>query len=463
MIPTFEYSLIHGRYPTTLVNAQTLRTYQEEVKNLEGSVLDQWRLSKLQEMEARKEHANKCESWNLNRNMERSDELLNIRDERYEAPTFQHKKETSRTRFDLFSIFIANPAEAKIIFEGFEEEIVYLEGKTRYRYSSDLIRLENHKLVNQPKPLTERIWNNIKPPLTDFMQEARKRHLEEKIQITIGKRGLVLSRVLKAYASLQPIHSIIPPLTDVAIVPAFRTIIEDTPIDEEVTAVHFQEVMVNFPQIVAEWREAKDMELVRLVNEESGSDTNEKPNSDAKVTSLTLRQPGTFFECKECFQIITYPRVLVHSCCFSKFIFDCPDQYIKNLGSRPWTQTIQYRRCLSEKVRLILRNCDLDSLTHDVLEKAIRFECLTCLSPKEGRLLMRWPVVAHHIKSVHRDGSDLIEVAELNPLEEVLADILESFKLSPKSKSWCHINSWVCRACKARVCWSESLEHLKEK
>ncbi|KAG6810350.1 hypothetical protein H0H92_012214 [Tricholoma furcatifolium] len=435
LIPTYEGHL--GIYRFKLVDTHTLHTYQEEMKNVQDPDLDQWRLSKGQEKEEREVHAKRCEWWNLRRDVERSNELDTMRDERYEAPTFSIKQ--------------------KLVDLGFEEEILFLDSKTvRYRYYSELVPFEDHKLVRQPKPLTERIWNNIQCPLTEFMQNARKRRLEEKFNATVGKRGVILSEVLEAYASLQPIHSIIPPLADVAILPAFRTIIEDTPLDEEVTAVHFQDAMVNFPRIVAEWREAKDIELVQLVDKAFDSDTNE-PDSDTKATSLTLRHPGTFFECTKCRRIISYPRVLVHQCCFSKAVIPCHDQYIRNLGSRLWTPTIRYCRDLSANARLILRNCDLgDSSTHDeVLEKDIRFECLTCFSPKEGRLLMRWPVV-------HCDGSDSILVAELNHQEASLAEFEEAMQLDPPSESW-QSRSWVCRACKKQVSWFESIKHLKEK
>ncbi|KAG6813339.1 hypothetical protein H0H92_011887 [Tricholoma furcatifolium] len=135
---------------------------------------------------------------------------------------------------------MSEPAYANLLF-CWEDDIAYLDSAQGQYYSQ--AHLRDHKLVKQSKPLTERIWNNIKDPLTQMMQQVKKYRLEQEFKPVVRKRGVVLSNVLHRYAALQPLHSGFPPLADVAILPAFRTVIEDTFLDEEVTAIHFQEAM----------------------------------------------------------------------------------------------------------------------------------------------------------------------------------------------------------------------------
>ncbi|KAH0584489.1 hypothetical protein J132_04007 [Termitomyces sp. J132] len=155
--------ILNDRGVAYIVNKDTLRQYLAEWKGLQGTALDEWCTRKQSEQKIREEHADKCKMWNKTRNRERSDELDNLRGQRYQA------------------------IKAKLSDLGWGEEIFHLENSTHRRL------FLGHKLINQPKVLTERIWGNIKDVLIDFLEKAKARRLDKLRRDTRKKRGKILS------------------------------------------------------------------------------------------------------------------------------------------------------------------------------------------------------------------------------------------------------------------------------
>ncbi|KAG5651507.1 hypothetical protein H0H81_008401, partial [Sphagnurus paluster] len=112
------------------------------------------------------------------------------------------------------------------------------------------------------------------------MEEAKMNRMNMERRAMIRKRGKVLSQVLLDAASSRPLHTILPPLADLAALDNFRSVIEDTPSEEDVTEDHFQQAMVAFPEIVTAWRQSKDEELVAMINAH--------PDMHANATVATL-------------------------------------------------------------------------------------------------------------------------------------------------------------------------------
>ncbi|KAG5642398.1 hypothetical protein DXG03_002830 [Asterophora parasitica] len=145
------------------------------------------------------------------------------------------------------------------------EEVALHEARSSKRSWCRLSALSEHKLVKQPRELTDQIWGNIKAAVIEFMENVKAERLEWEYMATVNNRGKVLLEVLKNYASSLPLDSVLPPLADVADLPSFRSIIEDTPIEEDVLEAHFDEPMLSFPEIVETWRTSKDAELVAML------------------------------------------------------------------------------------------------------------------------------------------------------------------------------------------------------
>ncbi|GLB35481.1 hypothetical protein LshimejAT787_0210460 [Lyophyllum shimeji] len=415
---------------------RTLRRYRTEIQGLESTALDEWYLARRSEYEARLKHASRCEAWNRSRTEERSNELENIRQRRYEA---------IKERLSLL---------------GWGEEIARLE-----RDDWRLEQLSDHKLVKQPKDLTDRIWRNIMQPLVDFMERTKARHLVLDRTDAIRKRGHVLSQILNDYAASQPLHAILPPVADIAILPSFRTIVENTPYKDKVLKSHFEQAMNELPSIVSTWRKSKDEELTAMIR--GGSETG------TEVTEATLLLAATFFRCSYCAREISYPRILVHACTTRIGFYDVEkvDPYFDDLTSRPWNDghVVSFDPLASRRARLILRSCGLspETLTSDQLNTLdLRFECRKCTEPEKGRLIMRWPrVISHmarHKELPEEDLTDLIQLPDFRDDEALLCDMLEDARMSPLSGHPAHRYSWICIGCKRRIPWHGSLDHLKE-
>ncbi|KAG6917030.1 hypothetical protein DXG01_004156 [Tephrocybe rancida] len=423
-----------GRYRQLYVNIHMLRQYKAEEDELEGHELELWRSAKRAARDAQLKHAKRCEQWNQTQSENRSNELEDIRQQRLEA------------------------IKGKLTELGWEQEIAFMED---YNPEFEEPPLSEHKLVRQPKALTERIWNNIKDPLVELMERARAARHEVAFSATIKKRGELLSEVLKTYASSQPLHTILPSLADVAIMPLFKTIIQGTPAAEGVTVPHFQLAMANFSEAVAKWRQSKDESLVHSINRD--------PRNKVPATLTTLQDGTTVFLCLRCREYISYPRVLIHRCATAIAWCDMiKDRYLQSLGCKPWNYkdaVLRYNPEASANARSILRDCSLGGglIDHDMGD--LRFECLKCASPRDGRLLMKWPIVVEHVtgRCKNKDAEGDVQVAQLSLAEQTLAELLEYGKMDPVLGHWCHSYSWVCLECKRVVPWSESLKHLKEK
>jgi hypothetical protein len=236
------------------------------------------------------------------------------------------------------------------------------------------------------------VWSNIKPTLVDFMKDVRAKRLEKERAQAIRNRGLVLSALISEYAATQPVHAILPATSDLAALETFRTIIEHTPIEEKVTAAHFQDAMINFPSVVEDWRGLKDRELLDLIKA--------CPSIVSEVTESRLLFATTYFRCEVCEVEIGYPRILVHKCTRSLSLYKSGEveSFFIDLGSTPWNygggKVSFYVEAYAIAVTVLLE-CDirLDVTTAEMHVVDPQFECLSCNSEKKGRLVMRWPKV----------------------------------------------------------------------
>ncbi|KAG6873374.1 hypothetical protein C0995_016483 [Termitomyces sp. Mi166 len=163
--------------------------YLAERKGLEGPALDEWCTRKLSEQAVRKE-------------------VCEIHMPRVHVPIMQTDV-TSGIRLGMLndqrSWTICETSDTK----RWGEEISYLESNANGMWFPEH-KLSEHKLVKQPKVLTERIWSNIKDALVEFMEKAKACRLDKLHKNTIKRRGKILSQVLETYASFQPLHAILP-------------------------------------------------------------------------------------------------------------------------------------------------------------------------------------------------------------------------------------------------------------
>lgn len=253
-------------------------------------------------------------------------------------------------------------------------------------------RLMFHALVYKPQELTDRVWKNIESTIIDLMFELRDQRLAKECLAILAARCKVVGSLLELYKLGRPATDIIPNFADVCEMPEFWTIIRDTPLDILVTERTFQSAMEQLPQLVDKWRDEKDAELLRFID----------PSASLEEDRGKLDLAITVFDCKECGNIITYPRILVHRCMTSIPLLwrlrgtkmDNPLCSLwKNCGYRPWNFgqnliTVTPRSQIED----IVKCCRMDPGATSVAqmdELDARLECRRCYMI-DGPLIMGW-------------------------------------------------------------------------
>jgi hypothetical protein len=270
--------------------------------------------------------------------------------------------------------------------------------------------LTSHTLVRKPQELTDRIWSNIKLPLVEIMKELKEKRLVAERLATLKKRQLLVVSLLKTYTLEQPVTALIPGPADVCNMDDFKAVIEN-PNYVEVTKETFKEAMDRLPQLIDDWRVAKDAELVCILNKQaSGSHLKESSPVDNRAL---LELATTSFRCRICSSTILYPRILVHSCTHSLRLSwrDYDDSHsilCRNIDDEPWNFAGD-RVSVDEQgkiaANLVVRSCGLDPSTTSASEMDdldARFECTVCSNVHLGRLVMGWTAAVCHLTSFRR-------------------------------------------------------------
>ncbi|KAJ7756432.1 hypothetical protein DFH07DRAFT_1027419, partial [Mycena maculata] len=249
-----------------------------------------------------------------------------------------------------------------------------------------------HKLVKQPKELTDRIWKNIKAPLVEFLTEKKKERLEIQRVRAIKERHLLAGNI--AYATWLKTF---PPRREVVTAEPFRAIIQDTPIEEKVTEDSFATALSQVPAFSDDWKRRKDQELLRAMKEHV-------PNS----VEADLHLATTFFASSGgsvgygYTEPIGYPRILVHRKASVLSYHNGISQPIKKLFDQDYWNAaglIRFHRSAFLNVRSVIETCGLDpdvTTAAEMNEINPAMECLNCSNDSLGRLVMRWFQTATH-------------------------------------------------------------------
>ncbi|KAJ7104156.1 hypothetical protein B0H15DRAFT_11779 [Mycena belliarum] len=326
----------------------------------------EWKQQKL--VEAKQlNHVEVYATWTANRLGDRSHELEEARRLRREA------------------------IETRLSAVGWEDELPF------HKFT-----LANHKLVRQPKELTDRIWKNIEVPLVEFLAGLKKERLRKERQKIIKDRRL---RAVQAYnkfrENLGP-DALLPPKVEVIGSEPFRTVIEDTSVypEEKVTEESFAGAMLQVPQFSEDWKRRKDAELLQIMK---------KACPDCVAADLQLAT--TFFACNlsHTAEPFGYPRILVTAAAttlrYHNIYWDQAgdqDQPVKLcLAEDFWNanQVIRFNVHAHENAKSVVLACGLDPevTTADEMDEINPLlECLHCAHGISGRLLMRWKQAVAH-------------------------------------------------------------------
>ncbi|KIK59137.1 hypothetical protein GYMLUDRAFT_44893 [Collybiopsis luxurians FD-317 M1] len=337
--------------------------YKAEFKTLRTRTdRKEWIARKSNERLMRVEHASLCQEWLQARLDQRSSKLDNIREQRKEA-----------------------------ILERLEEvgwrEEAELSMNTVWPWDD----FASHKLVRQPKKLTDYGWNSIKTELVEWLKKQKEDRLERYRRSTLERRYNLLDVEYLQAMSRHDLRDPFPGKGDIFTSEYFEGLIWDTPLDEEVTAESMKsKLLSHLPLIIDKWRPAKIEKLVQIM---------QKSRPGAAVSDLHLAT--TVFECTECSPrtLMYYPQMFYHSCCFNN-----PETHSSRMAefyyffSNPWSsKSLVLSKFGSQVAKNIVEGCSLDPTTatiQDLNNANPLIECTSCNSYGSwysGRLFMRWP------------------------------------------------------------------------
>ncbi|KAG1763866.1 hypothetical protein EDD22DRAFT_885733 [Suillus occidentalis] len=178
---------------------------------------------------ARKKHAVLCTKWTEGEQQSRWKELDHLRSLRYDAIV------------------------EKLIELGWEEDVNKLPDQHTARIYK-LIHFEDHPLVKQPKPLTDRIWQNIQHKMVEFMGQMREFRIQQERKQQIRERQILVATIYSDWQREKGYHKyLMPTAADLFGMGQVRDIVE-LPSHRTVTVEDFQSVREELYTMVDTWK-----------------------------------------------------------------------------------------------------------------------------------------------------------------------------------------------------------------
>ncbi|KAG9226227.1 hypothetical protein CCMSSC00406_0005138 [Pleurotus cornucopiae] len=278
---------------------------------------------------------------------------------------------------------------------GYAEELAYIR-------ESDYSFLDNYPSISSRTELTDRVWNNIHRTLVDLLEDTRTKRRRKQRKTLLKARQRLLGELIKDHPSNAPAR-IKPGPADICAMPQIKQILVDTPVDEVVTAEHFQETIQGLEQLFAQWITDKSRELLKLLPNQPGAEDEVQDDTDFSRLELAT----TYFTCTRCVNPLSYPRILLHNCLtelphgFRNREDDNAIMFL-NVGSVPWNYNqlpIEYRQDAESAAKKVVTafGFDFRTTTHADMRLDNRWmECRACRHPKEGRMVFRWEKAILH-------------------------------------------------------------------
>ncbi|ESK85857.1 hypothetical protein Moror_2349 [Moniliophthora roreri MCA 2997] len=365
-----EHDIVFGRRVVSLYSIQAAQELSAEFANISSNERDALTAKKLEAYKEKSKVILAFQEWDKSRIDDRGTELKLARASRFEA--------------------IISKLEAA----GWAAELANEESREK---------LSQHKLVKQPKPLTERIWKNISKTLLDFMAEVKTARMAEERLDTSRKRFRLIDGMLRSLEMTMPRGTIMPLDLDVAFWEPFRTIIEDLPVEAGADLSVFEEAATKLPQFIEDWNQQRREECLRALRAHQTNATEE----DLHLATSLFRCTGP-----TCKNIYSYPAIISHHCRLSydeslpqwseydPFDLDRP---FSSLFSRDKPASDGSFERVTAAAQITRTVCQLHSLdpsttsSHTMVTLNPFVECKTCNTASEGdRALMKWTEALSH-------------------------------------------------------------------
>ncbi|KAK0491270.1 hypothetical protein IW261DRAFT_1620664 [Armillaria novae-zelandiae] len=217
------------------------------------------------------------------------------------------EKELEQVRVDR-----AEAISKKLIDLGYEQDLESIKAPDSFH---------GHRLVRQPRALTERGWSNISRDIIEFIEKMRSKRLDREHTALINSRKAIAASLLRTYklsSSGTPYTSILPTVVDFYNFGPVKDLLE-LPDRIIVDEPRFAPIVPQIDAFCQTWRERIHDELVYIVGH---PDPSSLQTIEDKVAFLKLAR--NVFSCDgECSfswagataaSELYYPQVLAHRC-----------------------------------------------------------------------------------------------------------------------------------------------------
>ncbi|KAK0457245.1 uncharacterized protein EV420DRAFT_1643992 [Desarmillaria tabescens] len=152
--------------------------------------------------------------------------------------------------------------------------------------------LEKHFLVRQPRPLTEKVWNNIKPQLIQYLDRMKAHRMARKRQKVVQSRKETAIAILRKYKNSLPLLTVAPSVVDFLELDCVRQV-TNQPSKISVDEASFDPIVKQLPEIFATFQGSVEQ---RVIEHSFGADSS--LSDEEKVTQSRLACNA--FYCQRC-------------------------------------------------------------------------------------------------------------------------------------------------------------------
>ncbi|KAI0797607.1 hypothetical protein C8Q75DRAFT_801540 [Abortiporus biennis] len=332
---------------------------------------------------------------------------------------------------------------------------------------SELREFMDLPCMKQPKELTERIWDNIKDDVLDYVTKFHTKRLVIERSERLNLPFMLLVLIFKT--SMPVYHDQINPyLADFCLQPQVIPFLHEfmdghfSLGSEEIVEAKAQQFYDGLDDFLAEWHTTTDNKLLDLLPE------NMKEGIPDAMHALQLST--VWFSCPLCNEkTIPYPRIKAHRCLMkcrelnlepATLEDDLRNLLYRKTGEAPWSsENLVFDAKSSELMGHLVELCGLDPKTttaEDLDNLDPRFACLACsddLDDMSSCCAITWrraPVHAH-TREIPGDNSDPevhFQKSSWNRLTDEQAKAVKVYESREESEMDFR-SVWSCMRCRS--------------
>ncbi|TFK25800.1 hypothetical protein FA15DRAFT_668129 [Coprinopsis marcescibilis] len=392
--------------------ASVIEQLTAECRGVKPEAKAAWIKKKLEESSAKLAHSKLCERWQNERDKQRADSQDAIRE-----------------------------ARKKIILDkirdlGYETEIkknLWLEPVL-------------HQLLR--KDVTDRVWVAAEPVVIQALDRRKRERIEIENMATMKARHQLIGPVHQKYRLTRPIGEAIIPVPNLFLTSEVQDLLNNTPMDQEMTLSDFDGILEEMPGIAARWEEEGKGKLL-----ESMITLSDPVVAGPVPTMETLNLATSVFKCEHCSKAMHARQAIGHAC----RRYNYPNsplvsKFYSNTSLHPWS-TFQFAKDCSARIArfLVLFGHDPKTMAPEELDKLDPIvECVKCKSYSCGRLIMDWrSVMSHSCQEYYRTLDPETEVYVRRRMDEVQCRERNN-----------NINKLVCTRCRFEGIGTLMRQHL---